>query len=180
MDVIPILSTIILVSTLITLIVAVASYFVFRIKEKKKKNLPPAQKTTNKQESTEKKEKTKKNLAAKSSEDNITAIEPEPEEEEEEFESDSYEDYEEDEYEEEYEEEYAEEEEEEEEEELSAAQSAFMNSMQRVITNNDDPREEGNAPRSRGTKHLRKFSVNKKNKPEQDDFDSSDANSMGK
>ncbi len=36
MDIVPILSTIILVSTLITLIVAIASYMTFRIKEKKK------------------------------------------------------------------------------------------------------------------------------------------------
>jgi len=36
MDVVPILSTIILVSTIITLIVAIASYMTFRVKEKKK------------------------------------------------------------------------------------------------------------------------------------------------
>ncbi len=36
MDIVPILSTIILISTLITLIVAIASYMTFRIKEKKK------------------------------------------------------------------------------------------------------------------------------------------------
>ncbi len=36
MDVVPILSTVILIATLITLVVAVASYLVFRIKEKRK------------------------------------------------------------------------------------------------------------------------------------------------
>jgi len=36
MDVVPILSTIILISTIITLIVAVASYMTFRVKEKRK------------------------------------------------------------------------------------------------------------------------------------------------
>ncbi|MBZ0264140.1 hypothetical protein K8I28_05685 [bacterium] len=42
MDVIPILSTIILIATLITMIVAVASYFIFRMRSRKKSTETPA------------------------------------------------------------------------------------------------------------------------------------------
>lgn len=44
MDVIPLLSTVILVSTLVTLVLAVGTYFAYRLRESRRPKAPPAMK----------------------------------------------------------------------------------------------------------------------------------------
>ena len=179
MDVIPILSTIILVSTLITLIVAIASYFVFRIKEKRKKSQPPELKAKPVEGRKQPDGKTGDiGETAKTIAGDRAIEQPAPDTSAKQAEANSKPAY--DEIPADEEEEFEYEDEDEEEQELSPAQSAFMSSMKRIIAAKEPGTIKPEKKTPAGTPRLRRFTVDKKNQPETDGQDPTDEKSMWK
>lgn len=157
MDIIPILSTVILIATIVTLIVAITSYVVFRVKERQKSRGGSAQ-HTNTEESGHgvttpylpgqgapaitKPGVVKGADLAPASQNNVV----------------------EDEYEEEYsEDDFEDETDEEPEEELSAAQAAFMHSMRSAIGEHDKGGSGRRSAPPADSLKMRRFKISKNN-----------------
>jgi len=196
MDIVPILSTVILVATLITMIVALVAYAVFRYKEKRSgKGAPvdksPAEEAEKETEldsemitSVEQLKSQAKGAAPDKTgqkppvpsrqpktKKTIRPVKPTKQE---------IINEEEDEYEEEYEEEFEEEKEEhEEEQDFSPAQAAFMSSMEKAIGTSLKKKSSRVKPKSKQLK-MRRFTVNKKGGAKRDKFDTDDEQTMWK
>ncbi len=162
MDIIPILSTVILIATIVTLIVAITSYVVFRVKERNKPSDSTSAQAFNSEETGSATGQTTPYLPGATGQMTPSATKPRaanganlaPA---------SHNNVAEDEFEEEYsEEDFEEEIEEEPEEELSAAQSAFMNSMRSAI-GEQDKGHSGRRSAPPVDSKMRRFKISKKN-----------------